>query len=638
MLSSNPTDDSGGPWIVPAVPSPSGVADVFAFQGLNTVQAITADGTTAWTADLNQLFPYPAYRVIPDFQGGLVAYWNGSITKLDGTTGQPYPTYNPGCIWIIAAGGPDSLGGHGGVGYVWAHPDGTIFTIEYRCQDYPNPRVVGIDPTSGSEKFSVPVGASLDLSANAQCFAGFEEWFYGGGSPPAIIAGDGYFYVPYGCYDPWYWNGTPISRFQRLLRVNSSGSYDDMQISQWTETSPSEASMFSIMTNADQGVVLTYVSADGGNNGMAVTTGTSVSVVSLDPVVSDPYGPVVPVLQLQDGSFAGSVWGDGPLMVAFDQTGSVRWSAPNVFPKIATADGGVIAQTYDQVTRDFTGPVIAFDKSGNAAWQPTFPGNAVPDWGAQMRATVPSGSESLGSWVRLDASYATLPGGNPSGNGTFSANFGLTESHPRWNWARRLALGEGADCKLGADTDKVLLAGDALQQYTTLRQSELTFLQSLTTDSPCEKFFLSKPVLASYVPMLANGVRNQVAWDADLSHLSWSAAGLWNIKIQAGALATDTWDSYSQKPVCDVFYDNGDWNHVTATAQAFAAPWNTDVYIFPKKKGWSLLTPATILHEALHNLTGLDDEDLYMSLTGQPLKTQNTEVITVKLREQGCGQ
>jgi hypothetical protein len=123
------------------------------------------------------------------------------------------------------------------------------------------------------------------------------------------------------------------------------------------------------MTNADQGVVLTYVSADGGNNGMAVTTGTSVSVVSLDPVVSDPFGPVVPVLQLQDGSFAGSVWGDGPLMVAFDQTGSVRWSAPNVFPKIATADGGVIAQTYDPTTRDFTGAVVAFDQNGNATGQ-----------------------------------------------------------------------------------------------------------------------------------------------------------------------------------------------------------------------------------------------------------------------------
>ena len=41
--------------IVPAVPSPTGVADVFAFQNDGTVQAITSDGTTAWTADVSQV-------------------------------------------------------------------------------------------------------------------------------------------------------------------------------------------------------------------------------------------------------------------------------------------------------------------------------------------------------------------------------------------------------------------------------------------------------------------------------------------------------------------------------------------------------------------------------------------------------
>jgi len=50
VLWSNPGNGSGVARIVPAVPSPSGVADVFAFQDDGTVQAITADGTTAWTA------------------------------------------------------------------------------------------------------------------------------------------------------------------------------------------------------------------------------------------------------------------------------------------------------------------------------------------------------------------------------------------------------------------------------------------------------------------------------------------------------------------------------------------------------------------------------------------------------------
>ena len=42
---SNPGDGSGVQSIVPAVPSTSGVADVFAFQADGTVQAITSDGT-----------------------------------------------------------------------------------------------------------------------------------------------------------------------------------------------------------------------------------------------------------------------------------------------------------------------------------------------------------------------------------------------------------------------------------------------------------------------------------------------------------------------------------------------------------------------------------------------------------------
>jgi len=49
VLWSNPGDGSGVQSIVPAVPSSSGVADVFAFQADGTVAAITSDGTTAWT-------------------------------------------------------------------------------------------------------------------------------------------------------------------------------------------------------------------------------------------------------------------------------------------------------------------------------------------------------------------------------------------------------------------------------------------------------------------------------------------------------------------------------------------------------------------------------------------------------------
>ena len=71
VLWSNPGDGSGVSSIVPAVPSASGVADVFAFQADGTVAAITADGLTAWTADVSG-----AYKVIPDFQAG---WWSVTV-------------------------------------------------------------------------------------------------------------------------------------------------------------------------------------------------------------------------------------------------------------------------------------------------------------------------------------------------------------------------------------------------------------------------------------------------------------------------------------------------------------------------------------------------------------------------------
>jgi hypothetical protein len=85
---SSPGNASGVARIVPAVPSTSGVADVFAFQNDGTVQAIASDGTTAWTANIGQ----PS-QALPDFQGGLVVATQSSVYKLDGITGQAYPAY-----------------------------------------------------------------------------------------------------------------------------------------------------------------------------------------------------------------------------------------------------------------------------------------------------------------------------------------------------------------------------------------------------------------------------------------------------------------------------------------------------------------------------------------------------------------
>jgi hypothetical protein len=127
--------------IVPAVPSVSGVADVFAFEGGGaTVEAITSDGATAWTADVSQ-----AWGVVPDFLGGLVGIepipddpWNYCrIVKWDGITGERSVLY--------------SLS----TGAFALHPDGTIFTLSWNT-DHSVPIIVGVDPTGG-ERFNVPL-------------------------------------------------------------------------------------------------------------------------------------------------------------------------------------------------------------------------------------------------------------------------------------------------------------------------------------------------------------------------------------------------------------------------------------------------------------------------------------------------
>jgi hypothetical protein len=70
----------------------------------------------------------------------------------------------------------------------------------------------------------------------------------------------------------------------------------------------------------------------------------------------------------------------------------------------------------------------------------------------------------------------------------------------------------------------------------------------------------------------------------------------------------------------------------------FPQPPGTDVYIATQAKALHYLTQSTILHESLHNLTGLDDGDLYYRLSGQRLCTTcKSDLINVVLVQNGCG-
>jgi hypothetical protein len=338
VLWSNPGNGSGVYSIVPAVPSPDGVADVFAFQYDGTVQAITSEGATAWTADVSR-----AMTVLPDFQGGLVVIeydesWSqASIVKLDGTTGQRYPAYSPGDTSSFTS-------------FVGVHTDGTVFAVLHNWDSEYNPlppSVIGVDPITGTAKFSV----SLPGSEN---------------EGRLIVAGDGYAYVPW-IYRDWSCEpGNCENNHLMLLRVSTDGAYENIVVFDWMDW-PTDllAVNGSVITNGDNGVLFAWENSTYENGcceaHLATVSGSGASLTGAPTGVHN----IVPVLQAQDGSFVGTAWDDTwtSYMIAFDGAGNLRWSVPNYTPQIATADGGVIA------TADEDGSATTFDQDGNPTEQ-----------------------------------------------------------------------------------------------------------------------------------------------------------------------------------------------------------------------------------------------------------------------------
>jgi hypothetical protein len=410
VLWSNPGDGSGVYNIVPAVPSSSGVADVFAFQNDDLVQAITADGTLAWTADVSG-----ARSVLPDFQGGLVVTRSnfgsggGTIQKLDGITGQPYPAYTVDPAWSP--------------GQTVVHPDGTVFSVQTLQNTDTNPdcassdsatncyAVVGIDPTMGAQKFRIPLEGKQDELA---------------GPNSVIIAGDGYAYVSWAYRETWVdGNGQSWSNNHlKLLRAGTDGTYQKMTILDWTFAVSDWIPLWdvSIITNADTGVLLTWEDEETGNTSMtshmALTSGSSVSVTA-PPQIAQAQA-ISPVLQAQDGSFIGIVgvqqadYSTQQQMVAFDASGNIHWVVPgNWQPQIATADGGVIATQLDSNWNPIA--TVTFDQNGNATGQ--MASLAVESWRGNMYqlGSIDQVYRAAINWAK--SLWAHI-GGSPSGNGT----------------------------------------------------------------------------------------------------------------------------------------------------------------------------------------------------------------------------
>ncbi|HLG99614.1 MAG TPA: hypothetical protein VKX49_25120, partial [Bryobacteraceae bacterium] len=412
VLWSNPINGGSAAWILPAVPSPTGVADVFALSG-STVYAITSDGATAWTADLSD-FDNSGLELYPDFQGGLVVADTHKILKVDGATGLRYPAYTAPDNCIIRRAG--------------IHPDGTIFVPLDECW-LPSPytAVIGIDPTTGTPKFQVPVPYNNDCGNPKYCASG---WSY-----DLKIAGDGLAYIPYlSFWDTDHTTPEPYYEEVRLglVRISSSGTSDDFTLGEWyypkyyvSNCGPSYLPYWcyvggppegnpAMITNADTGVLVAWYEKTGAGWVLraANVTGSGVSIATGSQLGFSSPGVLYLDLQAQDGSFIGRV---GGYTFSMDAGGNLRWLLPNMQPYTATADGGFIGQ------QDSASPVLKFDQNGNATGQSTALGD--PGWlgntlGYSYSASSGGVSEVSSSPTAYATTFAAVQGGNASHQGT----------------------------------------------------------------------------------------------------------------------------------------------------------------------------------------------------------------------------
>jgi len=710
--------------LLPAVPSPTGAADVFAvpFDG-GTVQAITTDGVVAWNATISPSTFFNANIFFPDFQGGLDVWSGTSIYKLDGLTGQPYPAYN------ATSTESQSIG----FGEPAIHTDGTIFTIDYACApDACGPStsdttdgawIVGVDPATGTPKFRVPTeNWTTQVSADTFCSP------LGGGTVnahsfpanPMTIAGDGFAYTSYiskdsveqrkqAATEPFpvaaytYFdalqmdtlngnfgaalndlgslesvtglqfnairqdlqNGDQFNAindvqaitfmFRRLcdstksvvtklhlLRVGSDGSSSDAIVNQWKDTvtktyAPTQGDAYNftqttagpgasvgnaqfMITNADQGGMLSWqlglggyclLTTDSGCTGgfadssseFHLTTSAGGSVASdavMNQSVAGQYA-VLPVLQLQDGSYVGQALSQfgTQSMIAFDASGNTTWTNPGYNADAATADGGIIADTGTVCTPNGcgTGPSSTFDASGAATGQlanlPNY--RSWLGYGYQFGPT----AQLAFNWPHLASTFAALSAENQSQNGTsvqqewfpqLDSCLGAQTPCPReavWDALKSLRSVLSAPCP----TCSQYVFTTNVQQFGNNSGTKVQFLKG---DQQAYLRFVSQP------PLFFDGNRSNLRMD-------YFECG--NPPSTTCAFGRQTVSEFMGTTVTAISQTPSRYNKMISF---FAGSGPAAICKVPaaSRSGGGTLNMATVFHEAMHGQSGLMDLSL----------------------------
>ena len=362
-----------------------------------------------------------------------------SIYHLDGVTGVPSPAYGSSTSCFTTP---------------VVHTDGTIFVVSL-TDVYPtyckyatlhpflanqygswwsasgsSAAIVAINPLTGEQNFSV----SMENSS----FIGVLPWSYI--QPPSlgtpIIAGDGYFYVSYQ-YGEYSYNSDDnglnivTNEHSRLLRVGLAGDSSEVTLEDLSSSvvggasgffvSDSNASMPSLITNSDQGVLASYAitsSASTETTGntmsssnsksffLATTSGPGVTSKVKMSGAPGQQDAVQPVLQRQDGNFIGTVSTTAAnSMIAFTSSGSTLFTVANDAPLMVTLGGGLVGtsgSTYDQ-NGDTNGRVTA---------------GLTQSWAGYTYQNSPSFSLVANAAPTPDPSFAPFRHANQSANDT----------------------------------------------------------------------------------------------------------------------------------------------------------------------------------------------------------------------------
>jgi hypothetical protein len=358
-------------------------------------------------------------------------------------------------------------------------------------------------------------------------------------------------------------------------------------------------------------------------------------VISTAPLANQ-VGILVPGVQAQDGSFVGSYLDDSNQtdMVAFDAGGNVRWTVPNEQPQYATHDGGVVGTSG-----------IFYDERGNArnlltpALQSWLTESYVSTGGAIADVQLPQ--------IQWASSYQAITGGNPSFNETSVGVAQSVEGLPVYGLKSR-----GPTCQLGAN--EVLLSGAPFDWANNERQQLIN--GGYMTSTACREFFDQPdavPARAPFFSLLTTVVTENlpVFWDGLQTNISMYAAGF----LSANNTNPTDIGIYKLAPVCGEFVTwvgpNGTVKHgkgpTTASAQisSVGGGASVNVYINTNPNVYQAaallqgrLTESTILHEALHNLTGLCDDDLafLLGLHWETECTKGSVCISQELTKRGC--